>query len=77
MDEQLSYDPDLGEANPLIGDPTLLEIRRRITDTVTGTIPGLSTSSYTNLSQIGITTDYKTGELSINYSTEQCSQHGS
>ena len=68
MDEQLSYDPDLGEANPLIGDPTLLEIRRRITDTVTGTIPGLSTSSYTNLSQIGITTDYKTGELSINYS---------
>jgi len=65
INDQLSYDPDSGEAKPLLGDPTLLEIRRRIADTITGTIPGLSTSSYTNLSQIGITSDYKTGQLSV------------
>ncbi|HDH06693.1 MAG TPA: hypothetical protein ENH01_13505 [Nitrospirae bacterium] len=65
INEQLSYDPDEGTANPLIGDPTLLEIKRKIGNTISGTIPGLSTASYTNLSQIGITTDYKTGKLSI------------
>ena len=65
FNEQMSYDPDEGVANPLLGDPTLLETRRKIVDAVTGTIAGLSTSSYTNLSQIGIASDYKTGQLSI------------
>jgi len=65
INEQLSYDPETGKANPLLGDPTLLEIRRKIGDTISGAIPGLSNSSYTNLSQIGITSDYKTGRLSI------------
>ena len=63
--EQLSYDPDVGEANPLLGDSTLLEIRRKIADAMTGTVPGLSTNSYTNMSQVGISSDYKTGQLSI------------
>jgi flagellar hook-associated protein 2 len=68
INEQLSYDPDTGKANPLLGDPTLLEIRRKIGDTISGVIPGLSNASYTNLSQIGITSDYKTGQLSIDNS---------
>lgn len=68
IEEQLSYDPDDGTANPLLGDPTLLEIRNRITRAITGTIPGLSSASYKSLSQVGITTDYKTGELSIDNS---------
>ncbi len=65
IDEQLSYDPESGETNPLLGDPTLLEIRRRITDSISGIIPGLSGAAYKSLSQVGITTDYKTGELLI------------
>ncbi len=68
ISEQLSYDPETGVASPLLGDPTLLEIRRKISDTVTGMIPGLSNDAYTNLSQIGITTNYKTGQLSMDSS---------
>ena len=68
VNEQLSYDPDTGKSNPLLGDPTLLEIRRKIGNTLSGVIPGLSNTSYTNLSQIGITSDYKTGQLSIDNS---------
>lgn len=62
---QLSYDPETGEKQPLLGDATILEIRRKIADTVTGRIPGLSTTGYTNLSQIGIKSDLKTGILSM------------
>ena len=65
IDQQMSYDPDEDQANPLLGDPTLLEIRRKIGNAISGSIPGLSNDSFTNLSQIGITTDYKTGQLSL------------
>lgn len=66
INDQLVYDPDTeAEADPLFGDVTLLEIRRGLGDVMTGTIPGLSYASYTNLSQIGITLNYKTGKLSL------------
>jgi flagellar hook-associated protein 2 len=65
LNTQLSHDPSTTTANPLLGDPTLLEIRSKIARVVTGTIPGLGTSSYTNLSQIGITSDATTGKLSL------------
>ncbi len=69
VNKQLSYDPDSKEdANPLLGDSTLLAIRRKIGNAITGTIPGLSNDSFTNLSQIGITTDYKTGQLDLDNS---------
>jgi flagellar hook-associated protein 2 len=66
IEEQLSFDPENDqEASPLLGDPTLLEIKRKISDTITGTIPGISDSKYKSLSQAGITSNYKTGQLSI------------
>ncbi|MCL5062007.1 MAG: flagellar filament capping protein FliD [Nitrospirae bacterium] len=65
INDQLSYDPKLKKANPLLGDPTLVEIRRKLGDIVSGRIPGLSSSSYTNLSQIGITSDKTTGKLTM------------
>ena len=68
INDQLSYDPEVKKKNPLLGDPTLLEIKNKITSVVSGRIPGLSTTSYTNLSQIGISTDYKTGKLSLDES---------
>lgn len=65
---QLSYDPATKKANPFLGDPTISEIRRKIANAVTGMVPGLGSSSYTNLSQIGISSDAKTGKLSLNSS---------
>jgi len=65
INDQLVYDPDTeASADPLMGDSTLLGIRRKL-GAISGTIPGLSSASYTNLSQIGITSNYKTGQLSI------------
>ncbi len=68
LNTQLSYDSSAKTANPLLGDATLLEIRSKIGRIVTGSIPGLGTSSYTNLSQIGITSDAKTGTLTLDES---------
>jgi len=65
INTQLSYDTSTKKKNPLLGDATLQEIRRKIANTVTGAIPGISTSSYASLSQIGITSDSKTGKLSL------------
>lgn len=67
---QLNYDPSTNATpNPLLGDPTLQEISNKIANIVTGSIPGLGTSSYTNLSQIGITSDATTRKLSLDTST--------
>ncbi len=68
INDQLSYDPQTKQANPLLGDPTLIEIRNKIGNAVTGRIPGLLSTGYQNLSQIGITSDYKTGKLSVDSS---------
>ena len=66
IEEQASFDPEEDDKpNPLLGDPTLNEIKRRITNAVSGTIPGLSNATYEGLAQIGIKSDYKTGQLSI------------
>jgi flagellar hook-associated protein 2 len=65
LNTQLSYDQETKTANPLLGDPTVTEIKNKIGRVVTGSIPGLGTSSYTNLSQIGITSSAKTGKLSL------------
>lgn len=69
INDQLTYDSSAKKKNPLLGDPTLLEIRKKIGDIINGAIPGLSTSDYTNLSQIGISSDGKTGKLSLNDAT--------
>ncbi len=69
IEEQMNFNPEEGKANPLLGDPTLAEIRRKISNAITGTIPGIPSSApYKSLSQIGITTNYKTGQLSIDSS---------
>ncbi|MBF0505335.1 MAG: flagellar filament capping protein FliD [Nitrospirae bacterium] len=75
INQQRTYDPsqntagtDINQTNPLLTDPALLLIKSRIVNTVTGTIPGITPSQYSGLSQIGISTDSTTGILSLDTS---------
>jgi len=52
----------------LLGDSALRGIQRQLKDIVSGQIPGLTTGK-ANLSQIGITSNSKTGALTVNDAT--------
>jgi flagellar hook-associated protein 2 len=64
FNKQQSFDPELGNAEPLLGDFTIRSLQRTIQSTITGAVPGI-TSGKLNLAQIGITSNSTTGELSI------------
>lgn len=68
LNGQLTYDSTTKQAGPLLGDPAVRAIQRQLKDIVSGQIPGLTTGK-ANLSQIGITSNSKTGALSVNEAT--------
>ncbi len=68
LNTQLNYDPTTKQASPLLGDPAIRAIQRQLKDIVSGQIPGLTTGK-ANLSQIGITSNSKTGALTVNEAT--------
>ena len=67
LNGQLNYDPTTKQAGPLLGDPALRAIQRQLKDIVSGQIAGLTTGN-TNLSQIGIASNSKTGVLTVDES---------
>ncbi len=67
LNDQLSFDPDLGEANPLLGDITTSTMQRQLQDLITSRVPGASTS-VNSLAAIGITSNETTGKLTLNSS---------
>lgn len=62
-----AYDTSSGESGILSGEGTVRNIQNRIRDMVSSSVSGLS-GSISMLAQIGITTDYKTGNLVTNSS---------
>lgn len=64
LNDQQSFDPDLGEVNPLLGDFTIRSIQRTVQNVITGAVPGLK-SGKLNLAHIGITSNSTTGLLSV------------
>lgn len=68
LNGQLTFDSTTKQAGPLLGDPAVRAIQRQLKDIVSGQIPGLTTGK-ANLSQIGITSNSKTGALSLNEAT--------
>lgn len=64
LNGQLNYDPVTKQAGPLLGDSALRAIQKQLKDIVSGQIPGLTTGK-ANLSQIGITSNSKTGTLTV------------
>lgn len=64
LNGQLNFDPATKQAGPLLGDSAMRAIQRRLKDIVSGQIAGLTTGN-TNLSQIGIASNSKTGVLTV------------
>ncbi|MEW6599418.1 MAG: flagellar filament capping protein FliD [Nitrospirota bacterium] len=68
LKENTAYDAASGESGILSGEGTARSIQNRIRELVTSSVSGLS-GSLSMLAEIGITTDYKTGNLTVNSST--------
>jgi flagellar hook-associated protein 2 len=66
--EQFTFDPKIKKAGALLADSTVRALQVLLKNIVSGSVPGL-TSGKTNLSQIGVTSDSKTGTLKVNAST--------
>jgi flagellar hook-associated protein 2 len=64
LNDQLSFDPDLEEAKPLLGDTTATLLKRQLQNLITTIVPG-SSSGLNSLAQLGISTDPDTAELSL------------
>jgi len=68
LNEQLNFNANSSQPSALLGDPTLRAIQKKLKDIISGQIPGLTTGK-ANLSQIGITSNSKTGALSVDEGT--------
>ncbi|MBV1885428.1 MAG: flagellar filament capping protein FliD [Gammaproteobacteria bacterium] len=63
------YDDEGEDSGILLGDSTLRSIVKQLRSTTTGGIQGLSGSTITALSEVGVTTDAETGLLSYDSAT--------
>ncbi|MDP3595571.1 MAG: flagellar filament capping protein FliD, partial [Nitrospirota bacterium] len=68
LNGQLNFSSTGSQASPLLGDTALRGIQRQLKDIVSGQIPGLTTGK-ANMSQIGITSNSKTGALAVDEAT--------
>jgi flagellar hook-associated protein 2 len=68
LNEQLNFNANSSQPSALLGDPTLRAIQKKLKDIISGQIPGLTTGK-ANLSQIGITSNSKTGVLTVDEGT--------
>jgi len=64
------YDKDTGGHSVLFGDPTVRSLQFQLRSMISSPVEGLS-GTYTTLAELGITTDAKTGTLSLDTSKLQ------
>jgi flagellar capping protein FliD len=64
LNEQFTFDPKANTGGALLADASVRAVQSLLKRVVTGSIPGL-TSGKANLSQIGITSNSKTGILTV------------
>lgn len=64
LNDQLSYDPKIGSAKPLLGDSTALRLKHQLQSLIASEVPGASTT-FNGLSKIGVSTDKSNGQLSL------------
>lgn len=68
LTENTAYDATTKESGVLSGEATVRTIQNKMRDIVSGSVSGLS-GTLSLLAEIGITTDYKTGNLEVNSTT--------
>ena len=61
--ELSSFDSETGQGSILTGDSTVRNIQNQLKGVLTAVIPGLESSSVRSLADVGIGTDFRTGEL--------------
>lgn len=67
LNDQLSFDPEVSQAKPLLGDTTAILLKRRLQDLITSVVPGSSTG-LNSLAKLGVETDTETSELTLDES---------
>lgn len=60
-----SFDTETGQGSVLTGDATVRNIQSQLRNVLTNVIPGLENASVRSLADVGISTDFRTGELSF------------
>lgn len=67
INSQFDYDPESGLSAPALnGDSAVRTIQRRLKSAVLGRAPGLSGSTISALSELGVTSNSENGQLSLN-----------
>jgi flagellar hook-associated protein 2 len=64
LTEQFTFDPKVKKVGVLLADSSVRAVQILLKNIVSGSIPGLTTGK-SNLSQVGITSDSKTGTLKV------------
>ncbi|MBE0487162.1 flagellar filament capping protein FliD [Marinobacter sp.] len=64
--ELSSFDSETGRGSILTGDSTVRNIQNQLKRVLTDIIPGLENASVRSLADVGISTDFRTGELQFN-----------
>lgn len=66
ISELSSYNAETGQASILTGDSTVRNIQGQLKRVLSDVIPGLENASVRSLADVGITTDWRTGNLQFN-----------
>ncbi len=76
--ETTAYDVNSAEAGVLLGESSVRTISTQLRNVIYSIVPGLENSNVRSLSEVGISTDKDTGQLSFNASTfeSQLAKHG-
>lgn len=64
--ELTSFNADTGEASILTGDSTVRNIQNQLKRVLSDIVPGLENASVRSLADVGISTNFETGELQFN-----------
>lgn len=63
ISELTSFDPETGQGSILTGDSTVRNIQNQLKRVISDIVPGLENANVRSLADVGISTDFRSGEL--------------